>query len=281
MCGEEQIERRAEHEALDLPARNADALKDHAVEEAPRGRVGGTVRLGAVGHQGHRAVQDLLPLGEGRVGGFQEPLDFVRLSRDALLLRPEQINVDGALVVGVHHLPALVLQLHQAPCLEGSLVAVRGVAGDDVCLQLVTGAERHIGRKLDALVHRLDRGLQAVGRDVGLTARLRLAPVLLAETEEVLVLALGPLDREVASAHGADESAFQVVVVLPLAGAARRSRGQELLHAIPRRALDQRVVRAAVLDAVPLDHADVELVDEQVVHPGDGERHGRPSPARP
>jgi hypothetical protein len=63
----------------------------------------------------------------------------VRLSRDALLLRPEQVNVDGALVVGVHDLPALGLQLHQAARLEGSLVAIRGVAGDDIGLQNVSG----------------------------------------------------------------------------------------------------------------------------------------------
>ena len=52
------------------------------------------------------------------------------------LLRAEQVNVDGALVVGVHDLPPLVVQGDQAPGLERSRVAVRRMAGHDVSVEL-------------------------------------------------------------------------------------------------------------------------------------------------
>ncbi|HZS14369.1 MAG TPA: hypothetical protein VFC09_07210 [Candidatus Dormibacteraeota bacterium] len=182
MGGEDQVERRLEREALDLAVRDSDGLENDGVEQAPQvGLFGGRgVGGGAVGDEVDGIVQQRLPLREGGIGGGHQALGLVPLRADPLLLGAQEVNLDGALVVGVHDLPALVLQPDQAPRLERPLVAVHRVTGNDVRLQLAAHLGSHRRRELHPLVQPLDGLLQPLHRDVGLAARLRLALVLLA-----------------------------------------------------------------------------------------------------
>jgi hypothetical protein len=55
---------------------------------------------------------------------------------------------------------------------------------------------------------------------------------------------------------------LEVVVVFAFADTARSAGGEQVLHPLERLGGNERFVHAAVLDAVPLDDADVGLIAE-------------------
>jgi len=65
------------------------------------------------------------------------------------------------------------------------------------------------------------------------------------------------------------------MVVPALTRAAHRTGGKYLLDPNERRPVDERFVAPFVLDAVPLDDADIRPVGEEVCHARDGHRLGR------
>ncbi|MGD0380319.1 MAG: hypothetical protein ABSC30_10075 [Acidimicrobiales bacterium] len=145
------------------------------------------------------------------------------------------------------------------------------VAGGHLGVDRLAQSFGPIGWHLDAAVEVLDLGLQLVGGDVAFLAARAIAAVLLPQAVEVGVDALGALDRESPPAHAADEHALEVVVVAALPGAAHGPGGQQLLDLVERVPLDEGLVTAGVLDAVPLDDADVGAVGEQAGEARDGE----------
>src|ERR1019366_9970383 len=120
-----------------------------------------------------------------------------------------------------------------------------------------------------------DLGLQLVGGDVALLAAGAVAAVLLPEAVEVGVGALRVLDREPPPAYPTDEDPLQVVVVLALARPSHGPCGEQLLDLLECGALDERLVLAVVLDAVPLDDADVGPMSQETGETRDGDRLGR------
>src|ERR1039458_5615459 len=137
--------------------------------------------------------------------------------------------------------------------LGGRVLVVAGHLGGDRFWK----ALGPVGRHLDAAVEVLDLGLQLVGGDVALLAAGAVAAVLLPEAVEVGVGALRVLDREPPPAYPTDEDPLQVVVVLALARPSHGPCGEQLLDLLECGALDERLVLAVVLDAVPLDRSGV------------------------
>ena len=58
-----------------------------------------------------------------------------------------------------------------------------------------------------------------------------------------------------------------------LTRAAHGTGGEQLLDPLERRPVDERFVASLVLDAVPLDDADIGPMGKQVRHARDGESH--------
>jgi len=88
--------------------------------------------------------------------------------------------------------------------------------------------------------------------------------------EEVDVAARGVLDGE--AAHPAVQQTLQVVRVLVLARSSCRTRREQFLEPVEDIGIDQRFVAAGILGAVPLHHADVDRVGEDLGQslPGNG-----------
>ncbi|MDA8061977.1 MAG: hypothetical protein M0T80_05995 [Actinomycetota bacterium] len=130
------------------------------------------------------------------------------------------------------------------------------------------------------LVELFDLGFEVTGGDVGLLAAGGVA-VLLPEAVQVLVAALGELEGESPPAHPAEERALQVVVVAALPRPPGGSGGEEVLDLVERGGVDERLVEAGVLDALPGDDPGVRLVGQDVGEGGHPDGSDRPVPSAP
>ncbi len=104
---------------------------------------------------------------------------------------------------------------------------------------------------------------EVVGGHVGLPAGAGRI-VLLAQAEQAGVAALGVRDREAPAAHPTVQQPLRVVRVLALAGPSCRPGAEQFLDPAEHLGGDQRLVGSRVLDPVPLHHADVDRVGEDL-----------------
>ncbi|MDA8315695.1 MAG: hypothetical protein M0010_11055 [Actinomycetota bacterium] len=162
----------------------------------------------------------------------------------------------------------------QQLALSGVVLVVGGHLGGDRFSKALGPVVWHF----DARVEVLDFGFELVGGDVALLAARAVAAVFLPETVEVRVRALRVLDRKPPPAHPAHEDALQVVMVPALARPSYGPGSQQLLDLVEGGTIDERLVAALVLDAVPIDDADVGPMPEQTGETRDGECLGRVVP---
>ncbi|HVS49482.1 MAG TPA: hypothetical protein VHJ99_11325 [Candidatus Dormibacteraeota bacterium] len=122
----------------------------------------------------------------------------------------------------------------------------------------------------------LDEPLQLVGRHVGLLAGG--SAEVAAEAEEVAVLL--PLDLHVGPTGraGRAEELSAEVVVAPLADGPTLMLSDHCLDRVEELGLDDRLVFALVLFAVPTHDAHIELVGEEAMHLRDGGDRARRRP---
>ena len=192
---------------------------------------------------------------------------------DALLLLLEEFERDGASEVGLEKFAALGFQPLDATSLAlGELLSLLGpiLHGAEDLVSDALGSDLVDLERLVAAEH---QRLHRVDGEVGQVAQC--SPGVTPEAVHVLVGAaaasLGPGERDARTAPAAVKRALQVVGVGPpsfsrLAAAVeqRLDRGEGLDR-------DEGFVSAVVLDAAPLEHADVDAVVEYVVDRTDAE----------
>ncbi|HEY8755648.1 MAG TPA: hypothetical protein VIN65_04770 [Candidatus Dormibacteraeota bacterium] len=133
-----------------------------------------------------------------------------------------------------------------------------------------------LGGELNTLVELLDLALEHIGGDEPLPTSGWVLAVLHAQAEEVQIATLGELQAEAPAADPADEDALEVMAMAALARALSAANGEHVLHAVEELRWHKRLVQSRRLDAVPRDDPHVELVAQQPLHAGQGDRSSRP-----
>ena len=254
---------------------HVEALEHRRVELLAGAVAGLAVGVGAAGGESSRQLQDLLPLAEVGVEVSEAVLGGSDVAADARLLGLQGRDVDRAGVVGVEELAPLRFGLGEPAGEQLALGGIGTLAFDDLGGHLLAQPFRPRCRQLDALVEVFDLGFEVFCGDVALPAGA-VGIVLLAQTEEVGVAALGVLDGQAPPAHRAVQEALQVVGVLSLPRAACGAGGEQFLDPAESLGVDERLVGAGVADAVPLDDADVGRVGEELRQSLPGDRPGVP-----
>ncbi|MEJ0073661.1 MAG: hypothetical protein WDN27_06370 [Candidatus Saccharibacteria bacterium] len=224
---------------------------------------------------------DLEPLfGQFVVGAGcgDQPFGFALFDGDGFLALFEIDNRKGFGEVGVNELLALAFQFQDAGFLGAQQGLVLGAHSSKFGSDRFADGVDEFGVEPEAGPVPDDESFDFLDRQIGLLAvGALLRPP---DAEEVGVdgapSAFGVRQSEPRAAGGAEEAAFEVVVMAPGAVPGQAAAGEDVLDVPPGDGVNERFVGAVVDGAIESQLAQVVGARQDPVHHGPGQRLGRP-----